>query len=140
MEAIQILKNKDKQHGRPVDRIEKVLYPGCTPWGVAQLFAQWISEQLPAKRSAIDPANDRFKAIAKMYINQAKKLIKQEQYFNAYVKIRMLALLQVEAVGFGKQGRNARKTQVRQLLKLCRKWQQEQQKPKAEPCLVLNTN
>lgn len=125
MEAIKILKNKNS--GRPVDRVERALNADV-PWSTAYKFARWLREQMPDGRSTIDKKKRSYKHITDDYIAKATFALTTDKLDVAYQQIKMLALLHVEAVGFGKAGRNARRAQVRKLTGLCRGYVQAEQK------------
>jgi len=131
MKAISIL--SDKANGRPVDRVEDALVPENMPWEVAEQFARWLFGLIPVgEKSSIDSGNRHFTTIAREYVSAASNAAAAEVYRVAYRKVRMLALLHVEAAGFGKGGRNAHRSHLRELLRLCRKYVEDNRSVKKQ--------
>lgn len=125
MKAIDIL--QDKANGRPVDRVNEALHPECMPFVVAAQFGDWIAKQMPAHvRSMIDGAGRHFTTIARGYLNDARLALAAEYHEQAYQNVRMLALLHVEVVRFGRAGRRTHRAHLRELLRLCRKHVQDE--------------
>jgi hypothetical protein len=118
MKAIEILTAKK---GRPVDVLEDALQPGNMTIKAVLEFVGWLMIRIHDRTpSYIDIAN-----AVKYSLDISAAQTKPLEHPNLFRNTRMLALLAIDARGFGGKGRRERKAQCRELLRICRKHEKE---------------